>query len=348
MIGVMGVLMLVVFVHELGHYLVARWFSVNASVFSIGFGPEIRSFMDRHGTCWRVALIPLGGYVKFVGEEDRLSFLDDKRKDKLVGSFCAATAWKRAFIVFAGPCFNFLFTLFVFSIVFFTVGRTVTAPIVKDVIPNLPAFQAGLKSGDRFLSIEDRSVSSFEDLSRYVMLHGDDPIHFTVMRDGKRIDMVVTPLLKREDGLRIGHIGILAQKNLNKIHYNVLDSVRYALDETLYTLNQTWYLMIRLLQGKGDRCQLSGPVQSIEIAWKISRLGFGALLQLAAYFSMSIGVFNLLPIPSLDGGHLVFYLLEGILGRQFSVSFQKKIVRIGLIFIILLMIFTIINNYIPC
>jgi len=319
LICVLGVLVLIVFVHEIGHYLVARWCGISASVFSIGFGPEICGFVDKYGTRWRVAALPFGGYVRFLGDQDAAGFPSEHDERKFPGnSFPEAHVWKRAATVFAGPFFNTLFTVFVLSILFFFFGRTIIIPVVTDVLPDSPAARAGFKPGDRFLTMQGNPVSSFGEVAHYVMIHADDPVNFTIMRQGHSLEMIVRPEVERtDDGFG------------NPIH-------------------ETGQVIGRFIQGRGDRCQLSGPLRSAQIAWKVSDFGLLALLQLAAFFSISIGLFNLLPIPPLDGGYLIFYLLEGVTGRPVPLRVQTIIFRTGFILVFLFMVFTLLNNYISC
>ncbi|RCL01407.1 MAG: Zinc metalloprotease [Candidatus Tokpelaia sp. JSC085] len=357
LICVLGVLVLIVFVHEIGHYLVARWCGISASVFSIGFGPEICGFVDKYGTRWRVAALPFGGYVRFLGDQDAAGFPSEHDERKFPGnSFPEAHVWKRAATVFAGPFFNTLFTVFVLSILFFFFGRTIIIPVVTDVLPDSPAARAGFKPGDRFLTMQGNPVSSFGEVAHYVMIHADDPVNFTIMRQGHSLEMIVRPEVERTDDgfgnpIHVGRIGIVGSsnpENIHKIDYNLFESFRQGIHDSTYIIRQTGQVIGRFIQGRGDRCQLSGPLRSAQIAWKVSDFGLLALLQLAAFFSISIGLFNLLPIPPLDGGYLIFYLLEGVTGRPVPLRVQTIIFRTGFILVFLFMVFTLLNNYISC
>lgn len=357
-LGVISALMVIIFVHEMGHYLVGRWCGIGASVFSIGFGPELCHYTDKRGTRWRLAMIPLGGYVRFIGDPDvvgtpqKQSSANDQRPD----SFAAANAWKRSATVFAGPLFNALFTIAVLAMLFFSFGRTVIMPVVTDIVSDSPAAQAGFRPGDKFLTMQGTSVKSFDEIPRYVMTHDGEPIHFTIERGGKLLEMTVTPRVERTDDgfgntIRIGRIGIIGSnnpENTRKITYNIVGAVGQGMQESAYIVRQTGQFLGKLIQGRGDRCQLSGPVRSAQIAWKVSDFGFLALLQLTAFFSISIGLFNLFPIPPLDGGHLIFYLVEGIIGRPVPRRIQEFFFRAGLALVLLFIVFAILNNYIPC
>lgn len=357
-VGVIGALMVIIFVHEIGHYLVGRWCGIGASVFSVGFGPELCGFKDKRGTRWCLAAVPLGGYVKFIGDRNAASIPASQRQaeDLRPDSFPSANVWKRAATVFAGPFFNALFTVVVLAALFFSFGRTIIIPVVTDVLPDSPAAQVGFRPGDKFLAMQGSPVSSFEEIPRYVMTHDGDPVHFVLEREGRSLEVTVTPRIERADDgfgnmIRIGRIGIIGSnnpENTRKIDYNVFEAVGQGIRESTYIVRQTVQFIGKLVQGRGDRCQLSGPVRSAQIAWKVSNFGFLALLQLAAFFSISIGLFNLFPIPPLDGGHLAFYLVEGVTGRSVPLRIQEVIFRAGLVIILLFMVFAILNNYIPC
>lgn len=358
LVSVIGALMVIIFVHELGHYLVGRWCGIGVSVFSIGFGPEVWGFNDRRGTRWRFAAVPLGGYVKFIGDEDAASMPVGQRKaeDLRPDSFPAARAWKRAATVFAGPFFNALFTVAVLSALFFAFGRSLVTPVVTDVLPGSPAAQAGFKPGDQFVSMQGKRVSSFDEIPRYVMTHDSDPVLFTVKRADRLLDLTVVPRVERvDDGLgntiRVGRIGIVGSsgpESISKVDFNVLAAAGEGIKESAFIVQQTMQFIGKLVQGRADRCQLSGPVRSAQIAWKVSDFGFLALLQLTAFFSISIGLFNLFPIPPLDGGHLLFYLVEMVAGRPVPLRVQAFVFRAGLFVLLLFMAFAILNNYIPC
>lgn len=356
--GVIGALMVIIFVHEAGHYLVGRWCGIGVSVFSVGFGPELCSFRDKHGTRWRLAVIPLGGYVRFIGNPDAAGTpaAQQQAEDLRLDSFPSASAWKRAATVFAGPFFNAIFTVVVLSALFFAFGQIIIMPVVTDVLPDSPAAQAGFRPGDKFLTMQRAPVSSFDEIPRYVITHEGEPVHFTLDREGRLLEKTVTPHVERvDDGfgniIRVGRIGIVGSnnpENARRVDYNALESVGHGVRESAYIVWQTVQFIGKLVQGRGDRCQLSGPVRSAQIAWKVSDFGFLALLQLATFFSISVGIFNLLPVPPLDGGHLIFYLLEGVAGRPVSPHIQEFFFRVGLAVVLLFIVFAILNNYVPC
>ncbi|AQX30520.1 RIP metalloprotease RseP [Bartonella schoenbuchensis] len=360
-LGIVFVIMVIIFVHEMGHYLIGRWCGIRVSVFSLGFGPQIFSYTDKHGTQWRLALILLGGYVKFVGDKDGTSMLSSQSFPQVCGSFASAHAWKRAATVFAGPLFNILFSIVVLTFFFFSYGRVTIEPVVGSLVENAPAIQAGLVLGDRFVEMDGQRVESFEDLITYVTFHSEDPIEFKLERMGQVFKTVITPTItERDDGfgnrIRVGMIGVgapvdpvnpmrLDQAYKKHIHYNLLEAVREASKRTAFIITQTVFFVNRLMEGQGDRCQLSGPSKTVKIAWQISESGFISLLNFTAFLSIGIGLINLFPIPPLDGGHLLFYVIEAIAGRRVPIKIQEIIFYIGFFVVFMFMIFALFNDY---
>jgi len=358
-IGGIAVIMLIVVIHELGHYLIGRWCGIKAAVFSVGFGPEICAVKDKSGTRWRLAALPLGGYVRFVGDEGADSAPAAKNgaaEAAVKGAFSAAGAWQKAATVFAGPLFNGLLAVLILAFMAFHFGKYTIAPVVSSVLPDSPAAAAGLRPGDRFLTMNGAKIISFDDISRYVMTHEYEPVSFMVERQGQPLKLVITPELTRADDgfgniIKVGRIGVIGsndRRNISRRTYSAAGALVEGLRDTGLVAQQTGQYLIKLVRGRGDRCQLSGPVRTAEIAWQVSDIGFWALLQLAALLSAGIGLFNLLPLPPLDGGHLLFYLLEGITGCAVPVKIQEIIFRAGWILILLFTVFAILNNAVPC
>ncbi len=353
--------MIIIFVHEFGHYLIGRWCGIKALIFSLGFGPEIASYTDKHCTKWRLALIPLGGYVKFVGDEEKIDTVSSQSSLIVDGSFASAHAWKKAATVFAGPFFNALFTVVILTFFFFIYGRVAIEPVVGSLVKDSPALQSGLELGDRFVEMDGRRVESFEDLMNYVTFHGREPIEFKIERMGQVFTTVITPkVVERDDGFgnrtRSAMIGVGVPVDLNNpahldptyikhIRYDFVTAVREASDRTVFITTQTVLFMSRLIGGKEDRCRLSGPSKTIKIAWKVSETGFISLLNLAAFLSISVGLINLFPILPLDGGHLLLHVIEVITGRKVSAKIQGIVFRLGFSIFLLFMIFVFFNDY---
>jgi len=354
--AVLAALMLIIFVHELGHYLVGRWCGVGVRVFSIGFGTQIWHWTDRHGTVWRLGVLPLGGYVKFVGDEDALSTPLSSRRNLPENALSRAVAWKRAAISFAGPLFNALYTLVVFSILFFSFGTMRLVPVIGSVLENSPAAIAGFQVGDRFLTMQGEMVDNFRDVALYVSTHEGDEIAFTVERAGEVVALEVVPQLEEVDdgfgnAIHVGRIGITTSSDegaWQKIDFDSWGALREGASQSIRIVKMTGNFIARIFQGRADRCQLSGPVRSGQIAWRAVDFGFAAFLQLTAFFSLSIGLFNLLPLPPLDGGRLVFELIETVARRPVPQAAQLMFFRIGTFIVLGIVIFAIINNMIPC
>ncbi|HEV2504099.1 MAG TPA: RIP metalloprotease RseP [Mesorhizobium sp.] len=356
------VLTVVVFVHEMGHYLVGRWCGIGVRAFSIGFGPELIGFNDRRGTRWKLCAIPLGGYVKFVGDmnatssqpgEEELEKLSDSERRI---AFHTQPVWKRAATVFAGPLFNFLLTIAVFAVLFMTFGRSVLEPAVAEVRPGSPAAEAGILPGDRFVSVDGAKVESFADVQRLVSGRAGDAITFVMLRDGKDVSVVATPQLsEQEDALgnkvKIAVIGVTTNKEVGQprhITYSPGGAVVAAVEATGQIIERTGLFMKRFVVGREDKCQLGGPVKIAGMAGQAAKLGFEWLVQLAALLSVGIGILNLLPIPPLDGGHLLFYGIEAVIRRPVSERMMEAVYRTGMILVLGFMGFVFWNDLFGC
>lgn len=355
------VLTVVVFVHEMGHYLVGRWCGIGVRAFSIGFGPELFGFNDRNGTRWKLSAIPLGGYVKFVGDMAVTSEPDPEEMERLSEeekrvAFHTQPIWKRAATVVAGPMFNFLLTVVVFAVMFAAYGRFVSEPTVAEVRPDSPAAIAGFMPGDRFVSVDGVAVETFADVQRLVSGRAGDEIVFVMLRDGEEIELRATPALTEQtDALgnvvKIGVIGVVNNEEMGQprlITYSPLQALGEAVDETGHIIARTGQFLQRFVAGREDRCQLGGPVKIADMAGKAAQLGFVWLVQLVALLSVGIGILNLLPIPPLDGGHLVFYGIEAVMRRPVSERVMEGVYRVGLLVVLMFMAFVFWNDLFGC
>lgn len=355
------VLTVVVFVHEMGHYLVGRWCGIGASAFSIGFGPELIGFTDKHGTRWKLSAIPLGGYVKFLGDESATSSpvgVDNSNlsAEEQSRAFHTQPVWKRAATVFAGPAFNIILTVVIFSVFFALYGRQIADPLVAGVQPGSPAAEAGFEPGDRFISVEGQKITTFSDVQRIVSGRSGDELDFTIERGGKMVDLKATPaLVERTDPLgnkvKMGAIGVettQAVGNFRRIEYGPLESVGQAIVETGHIISRTGEFFQRFAVGREDKCQLGGPVKIANMAGKAASQGFDWLIQLTAMLSIGIGLLNLFPLPPLDGGHLVFYAVEAIKGSPVSVGAQEIFYRVGFLVVMGFMGFVLFNDLFAC
>jgi len=355
------VLTVVVFVHEMGHYLVARWCGIGSQAFSIGFGPELIGFTDKHGTRWKISAIPLGGYVKFIGDESATSSPVDVNNadlsaDEQRRAFHTQPVWKRAATVFAGPAFNIILTVVIFSVFFALYGRQISDPLIAGVQPGSPAAEAGFEAGDRFVSVDGEKITTFSDVQRIVSGRAGDKLNFTVERDGKMVDLQAVPAtVERTDPLgnkiKLGAIGVETTEavgNFRRIEYGPLESVAQAVMETGYIIGRTGEFFQRFAVGREDKCQLGGPVKIANMAGKAASQGFDWLIQLMAMLSVGIGLLNLFPLPPLDGGHLVFYAVEAIKGSPVSAAAQDIFYRAGFLLVMGFMGFVLFNDLFAC
>ncbi len=355
------VLTVVVFVHEMGHYLVGRWCGIGVKAFSIGFGPEIFGFNDKHGTRWRLAAIPLGGYVKFAGDmtgagQVDQAALDAMSEDDKKRAFHLQPVWKRAATVFAGPFANFLLTILIFSVFFALYGKTVADPIVETVVPGSVAEAAGFQPGDKFLSVDGEKLLVFSDVQRYVASRANQEMAFKIERSGKELEIRATPQTQEIDDalgnkVKIAILGIKissSQNTFRTIKLNPLEAVGQALAESKFIVAETGSFFVRLASGREDKCQLGGPVKIATMAGQAAKRGIDWLIQLTAMLSIGIGVLNLLPIPPLDGGHLLLYGMEAGMRRPVSAKMQDMVFRIGTLLVLMFMGFVIFNDLFAC
>ena len=351
------VLTLVVFVHELGHFLVGRWCGVDVKTFSIGFGRELFGFNDRHGTRWRFAIIPLGGYVKFSGDADATSSttsdsLATMSREEHERSFPAQSIAERAAIVAAGPIANFLLAILIFGGTAYFLGKPVLAPRVDAVTVGGAAARAGLQSGDLIQLVDGREVKSFADLQRAISIRPGETFPVTVERGGTAVVLSVTPdLVETSSPLGkqlLGIIGVQASakpEDWTTQHFNLSQSVMLGLSETWFVVERTYDYVAKLIRGKESTDQLSGPIRIAQVSGMVaSSGGILALISLAALLSVSIGLMNLLPVPMLDGGHLLFYAIEALRGKPLSERAQELGFRVGLGLVLMLMLFVTWND----
>lgn len=350
------VLSLVVFFHELGHFLIGRWCGVKVDAFSLGFGPEIFGFDDRYGTHWRLAALPLGGYVKFHGDANGASVTDEAAaaamspQERAV-SFFAQNVWKRAAIVAAGPIANFILAIVIFTGIFYVNGRAILLPMVDDVAEGSAAELAGFQPGDLIVSIDGIKVDSFEEMQRIVQTASNMELVFTVDRAGKLMEIAATP--RRRDVVtafgttRVGILGVQSKgkpENWHIQHYDLVNSFKLAGSETWYVIARTGGYLKGLVAGTETTDQLSGPIRIAEVSGAMAKIGLGAVLNLAAILSISVGMLNLFPIPLLDGGHLFYYAVEVIRGKAMNDKAQQFGFKIGLMLVTSLMIFATYND----
>ncbi|TFF25242.1 RIP metalloprotease RseP [Jiella endophytica] len=351
------VLTIIVFFHELGHFLIGRLCGIKALTFSVGFGPEIVGFTDRQGTRWKLAAIPLGGYVKFLGDENAASVPDRDAVDGMNAeerrhAFPTASVGRRAATVAAGPIANFILSIVIFAAVVFFTGRVVGDPVVSAVEPDSPAAAAGFQPGDRVVSADGEDINYFSDLQRHVAAVGENPVEFEVDRGGEPVKLTVTPRLEtREDefgnSFTMPIVGLRADNSNGSFRVQSLgpfEALQYGVSQTWFVASQTVGFIGEVVTGRQSADQIGGPIRIAQVSGQVSTIGFAALLNLAALLSISIGILNLLPVPMLDGGHLLFYAFEAVRGRPLSERVQEVGFRIGLALVTMLMIFAFWND----
>ncbi len=350
------VLTIVVFVHEMGHFLVGRWCGVGVTAFSIGFGPEIVGFNDRRGTRWKLSAIPLGGYVKFVGDANGASVPDPEAVARMspherAVSFPTQPVAKRAAIVAAGPIANFLLAIAVFAGAIYFSGRYETPARVEAVQPNSAAARAGFQPGDVIRTIDGQTVNTFNDMQRVVSAAAGASLAVTVDRGGQVQTLTAVPDMIEErtpfGRHRFGRLGINGPNAsaAKLVHYGPLESLKLGVHETAFVVERTFDYIGKLVTGRESADQLSGPIGIARVSGEVARVGgVGGLIGLIALLSVSIGLLNLFPIPLLDGGHLMFYAFEAVRGRPLSERAQEIGFRIGLAFVLMLMLFAAWND----
>ncbi len=351
------VLTIVVFFHELGHFLVARWCGIKILVFSVGFGPELLGFTDRHGTRWKIAAIPLGGYVKFFGDENAASVpnpnaLAAMTPEERSVSFFHQPVAARSAVVAAGPIANFILAIVIFTTIFMTYGKQETAARVDDVVPNSAAAAAGFKPGDLVVNIAGKPIESFNDMKEIVSLSAGEPLDITVERNGTLVKLRATPALTEEKDIfgnvhKIGVLGLrqsIAPTDIKTRKFGLLEAMQQAVKQCWTVVDQTFTYLGKLAVGRASPDQLGGPLRIAQMSGQMATLGFATLMNWAGFISVSIGLLNLFPIPLLDGGHLMFYGIEAARGRPLSERAQEVGFRIGLAIVVMLMIFATWND----
>ncbi len=351
------VLTIVVFFHELGHFLVARWNGVKVLTFSLGFGPELAGFNDRHGTRWKISAIPLGGYVKFFGDESEASTpssaaLEGMTADERKGSFHHKRVGQRAAIVAAGPIANFILAIVIFTCLFTFFGKPSTTAKVDSIQAGSAAEKAGFQSGDIIKAIDGKVIGSFSDMQRIVGTKAGEQLAFSVKRGEATVELKGTPELRevKDSFGNVHRLGVLGITRATAVGEATTERVNPA---TAFVLGvkETWFVVDRTIAyiggvftGREAADQIGGPMQIAQISGQVATIGLTALIHLAAVLSISIGLLNLFPVPLLDGGHLLFYAVEAVRGRPLSERAQEMGFRIGLGLVLMLMVFATYND----
>jgi len=351
-------IMIVVFVHEYGHYYFAKRYGVGITDFSIGFGREIFGWNDKSGTRWKICWIPLGGYVKFFGDRNVFSQTEQQEvvdkyseedKNKL---FILKPLYQRSLIVAAGPLANFVLAILIFTMINLFVGKDMTPAIIAEVQNDSPAFVSGFKKNDKILLIDNKKVESILQVSTFINTSTSETIEFKILRNDQEFFLSVKPnLVLSEDAL-----GNSVKKRMIGIKLSILNNEfqKQPLGPSkaiYYSIKEVWFVTVtslnyigKIITGSGDSSQLGGPIKIAKITGQVSEHGIIPFLSIMAYISISLGLINLFPIPMLDGGHLMFYFFEKVLGRPLSQKIQEGFFRIGLLLLFSLMFFVTFND----
>jgi regulator of sigma E protease len=351
------VLTVVVFFHELGHFLVARWAGVKVLTFSLGFGPELAGFNDRHGTRWKISAVPLGGYVKFFGDDSEASTpssdaLARMSEEERAGSFHHKGVGPRAAIVAAGPIANFILAIVIFTGLFTFYGKPSTSARVDKIEVGSAAAAAGFQVGDVVTAIDNQPIDSFSDMQRIVGVGAGEQLSFTIKRGDSIVQLTGTPELKEVkdpfgNAHRIGVLGITRATSPGDVtteRVNPAAALWLGVKETWFVIDRTMAYIGGVFTGREAADQVGGPLRIAQISGQVASIGLAALIHLAAVLSISIGLLNLFPVPLLDGGHLLFYAFEAVRGRPLSERAQEMGFRIGLGLVLMLMVFATYND----
>ncbi|ETI60360.1 peptidase [Sphingobium sp. C100] len=341
-----------VFVHELGHYLVGRWCGVKAEAFSIGFGPELFAWVDRRGTRWRVAALPLGGYVRFKGDMNAASMTDPAwlqmpAKDR-AESFPAKPLWQRALIVAAGPAINFLFAIAILATFAFVHGESRTPAVAGIVEQGSAADAAGIRVGDRILSFNGRAMDTYTDMVMYTRIRPDEPVDVVIDRDGRRLEIQTRiGAVMEDDGFgqkfRVGRLGIGAGDPVVE-RVGLLRAPVVAVERTGQIVRTMVETLGQIVSGGRSIKELGGPLKIAQVSGQAATLGLESFIFFAALISINLGFINLLPIPMLDGGHLLFYGIEAVQRRPVSPQAQEWAYRSGLAVLMAMMLLVTFND----
>ena len=351
-------ILVVVFIHEYGHYYFARRYGVGVTDFSIGFGKEIFGWNDKSGTRWKVCWIPLGGYVKFFGDRNVFSQADQEEllkkynKEDQHKLFVTKPLYQRSLIVLGGPLANFILAVFIFLFIYMFAGKDFTPAVIDEVQKDSPAQISGMQKNDTIIEIDNTKVESILEVSKLIMMSTSEYIDFKVLRYDQEILLKVKPnIIQAEDNLgnkiKKRVVGIKIKPYNNKINHIKLGPAKALIEsfkEVYFVTSSSIKYLGSMFTGTGDSTQLGGPIRIAKISGQVAEFGVLAFISMMAYISISLGLINLFPIPMLDGGHLMFYAFEKVLGRPLSQKTQEGFFRIGIFLLISLMFFTTFND----
>ena len=351
-------ILVVVFIHEYGHYYFAKRYGVGVTDFSIGFGKEIFGWNDKSGTRWKICWIPLGGYVKFFGDRNVFSQADQEEllkkynKEDQHKLFVTKPLYQRSLIVAGGPLANFILAIFIFLFIYMFAGKDFTPAVIDEVQKNSPAQIAGVQKNDIIIEIDNNKVDSILEVSKLIMMSTSEFISFKVLRYDQELVLKIKPnTIQAEDNLgnkinkRI--VGIKIRPYNNEVNHVKLGPSKALLEsfkEVYFVTTSSLKYLGSMLRGSGDSSQLGGPIRIAKISGQVAEFGILPFINMMAYISISLGLINLFPIPLLDGGHLMFYAFEKVLGRPLSQKTQEGFFRIGMFLLLTLMFFATFND----
>lgn len=349
------ILSILVFFHEFGHFIVARWVGVKVQTFSIGFGRPILSWTDRHETKWAIGWAPLGGYVKMYGDANAASTpqsgseLSEMSEAEKAVSFPHKKLWQRASVVAAGPIANFILAIVIFTALFAVIGQTKTAPIVGAVLPESAAEQAGILAGDQIIRVHGTDIERFEDIQNIVTVRPEESLEFVIQRQDQSMTLILVPErleITTNDGQThaIGRIGIQASELREYQRLALPDAFLMSFAETANVIENTFVGLRQIITGSRSVDELGGPIRIASMSGTVWQLGVTQVLYFMAFLSISLGILNLLPIPMLDGGHLFFYMIEAVTQKPVGEKVQQAGQAIGLVLLMSLMVFVTFND----
>lgn len=348
-----AIISIIVFIHEFGHFWVARLCGVQIEVFSLGFGKELFGFNDKKGTRWKLCLLPFGGYVKMYGDKNAASVPDAEEIQKMTAaekqkSFVFKNVYQRFAIVLAGPVANFILAIIIFTFLFKINGLNSVLPIVEEILPQSAAFESGLQKGDKILSINDQEIEDFNDIRKIVSVSSDQELHFEIEREKKIFSINITPKNQNNkdffgDDIKMGMLGITASQTTHQ-NLSIVEAFAQANIETYKISLAIFDAIGQLITGKRSVKELGGPIKIAQYSGKTVAMGITVVAWFMAMISINLGVMNLLPIPMLDGGHLFFYLFEIIFKKPLPQKTQQISFQVGMALILTLMLFTTFND----
>ena len=346
-----AIMSIIVFLHEFGHFIVARLCKVRVLEFSIGFGKKLFSLTDKKGTEWQIRLLPFGGFVKMYGDRNMASMPDSASSIEIASAkdaFINKNVYQRIAIVIAGPVANFLSAILILALLFKIYGMQQTSTTIDRIMPNSPAEVAGFKINDQVVAINQKPTKTFADISNFITISIEKQLIFNVLRDGQNIDIIVSPILQERknyfDEVHKARFVGIGSSQTKTITFSWIASLKQAIIET-YDLSATILLGVKqLLFGQRSIAEINGPVKIAKYSGKTVEYGMVAVLWFVALISINLGIMNLLPVPVLDGGHLFYYVLEIILQKPIPLKIQEFGNKLGASFLFFLMFVAIYND----